>query len=115
MAVRRWRPARRMGAAIHVDRAEGVRPADVENIDLLLVRQLDELDAVWRLELAGDARRLAARVRLELVDLAIGEQRTRPWLDRQLIDGFDGRASDARTGQPDTLVSWRRALQEHSA
>ena len=73
---------RRMRAAVHVDRPVRVRAADVEDENALNLRQLDELDAVRRQELAHEARRLAARVRLELVLLAIVEQRLRPRLER---------------------------------
>ena len=58
-------------AAVHVDRAEGMRAADVEDVGHLLVRELDEFGSVRRQPLARPARRLAARVRLELVSPAI--------------------------------------------
>ena len=44
-----------MRAAVHVDRAIGVRAADVEDEDALHLGELDELDAVRRQELTGDA------------------------------------------------------------
>ena len=56
-----------MRAAVHVDGAIRVRAADVEDVEPLDLGQLDELDAVRRQELPREARRLAARVRLELV------------------------------------------------
>ena len=83
-----------MRAAVHVDRAEGVRAADVEDVDALQLGQLDELDAVRREELPRDARRLAPRVRLELVALTICEERLRPRLERSV---FQARADSGST------------------
>src|SRR5690606_14426879 len=53
-------------ASVHVHGAEGVRPADIEDVEPLLVGQIDELDTVRRQELPRRAGRLAPRVRLEL-------------------------------------------------
>ena len=78
-----------MRAAVHVDRAKRVRTADIENVEALQRRHLDELDAVRRLELPRRAAGLAARVRLELVDLPRVVQRFRPRLERRLVGGID--------------------------
>ena len=75
-----------MRAPVHVDGAEGVRPADVEDVEPLLVGHLEELDAVGRLELTRHPRRLAAGVRLQLVLLALDEERASPRLPRHLVD-----------------------------
>jgi hypothetical protein len=44
--------------------------ADIEDIEFVELRDLENLDTVGRQELTGQTRGLAARVRLELVDLA---------------------------------------------
>ena len=67
-----------MRAAVHVDRAKRVRAADIEDVDALQLRHLDELDAVRRQELPRRAAGLAARVRLELVDLPRVVERLAP-------------------------------------
>src|SRR5688572_11417147 len=102
----------RVRAPVHVDRAEGVRPADVEEVDLLLVWQLDELNAVRRLEFARDAGGLAPCVRLELVDLTISEDRARPRPERQLINRLNRNASDAGSRQPDAFLRGCGPLQQ---
>src|SRR5215213_1636015 len=115
MAVGGSQSARRMGTAVHVDGPEGMRPADVEDVDPLLLRQLDELDAVRRLELARHAGRLTAGVRLELVDLAIGKHSSRPGLHGQLFDRLDRDTGDSGTRQPHALVPRGGALQENAS
>ena len=80
-----------------------VRTADVEDVDLLLLGQFDELHAVRRLKLAGNARRLAAGVRLEFVELAIREHAAGPRKDRHLIERLDGNAGNPRTGSQTPL------------
>ena len=75
-----------MRPAIHVDRAVGVRAADVEDVDALQLGELDELDTVRRQELTHATRWLAPRVRLELVLAAVGVDRARPRLKRDLSD-----------------------------
>ena len=52
-----------MAAAVHVDGAPGVRPADVEDVDPLRLGQLDDLDAVGGHERPRHTGGLAARVR----------------------------------------------------
>src|SRR2546423_14504080 len=72
VAVERRREGGRMRAAVHEDLAVRMRATDVEDEDAFNLRQLDELDAVRREELAHEPRRLAARVRLELGLRALG-------------------------------------------
>src|SRR6185295_6157024 len=103
-----------MRAAVHVDLAIGVRAADVEDEDALDLRQLDELDAVRRQELAHEPRRLAARVWLELVPVAIGEQCLSPRLERHRFGRLD-RLSAAATWQEHAFVARRRAAEQHAA
>ena len=72
-----------MRAAVGVDRAVRVRAADVEDVDPLDLGQLDELDAVRRQELADEPRRLAPRVRLELIAC-------RDWRSSAFAHGWKG-------------------------
>src|SRR5215467_7043648 len=62
----------RMLPPIHINHSKRVRPADIHNENALLFCRLDELDSVWRQELARPARGFAARVRLELIASPIG-------------------------------------------
>ena len=71
-----------MRAAVHVDRAIGVRTADVEDEDALQFGEFDDLDAVRRQELPDATRRLAPRVRFELILEAVGVDRLGPRLER---------------------------------
>jgi hypothetical protein len=82
--------------------------ADVEDEDALQFWKLDELDAVRRQELADASRWLAARVRLELVLSAIGVDRSRPWLKRDLRTGRIGCGRAATARKPDPLLARRR-------
>ena len=105
----------RMRAAVHVDRAERVRAADVEDVEPLELRHLDELDAVRRQELARDARRLAARVRLELVRLARVVDAPSPTAGTAPgVVGRD-RVRDAEHRRPDALLRRRCAAEQHVA
>src|SRR5882672_10193937 len=104
----------RMRAAVHVDDAEGVRPADVEDVEALDLGQLDELDAVGREELPRGARRLAARVRLELVHLPRVVERARPRLERHGVERGNRRC-DAELRRPHALVRRRGAAEQHAA
>src|SRR5438105_9595243 len=97
-----------MRAAVHEDLAIGMRSADVEDEDAIDLRQLDELDTVRRQELAHEAGRLAARVRLELILRAVREQRLRPRLERNRLARLDG-LSAAAPRQPHALVLRGRA------
>src|SRR5690606_8728530 len=103
----------RMRASVHVDGAEGVRAADVENVEALLLGQLDELDAVRRQELARGPGRLAAGMRLELVNLASVVERLRPRLERHLVGGSD-RVGDAEEWRPNAFLLDRRASEQHA-
>ena len=75
----------RVAAAIGVNRAEGVRSANVEDEDPLDLGNLEDLGAVRREELTLHPRRLAPRVRLELVDPAIRRNALRPRLIRNRV------------------------------
>src|SRR5215510_15079222 len=77
-----------MTAAIHVDRAVALRVGNIEDVDALELRQLEDLEPVRRHELTRSARRLAARVRFarEREALAIVGELSCPWLQRNLID-----------------------------
>ena len=103
-----------MGPSVHVDRAVGVRPADVEDVHPLQLGEFDELDAVRRQELPDAARRLAPRVRLELEGAAIGKHRLRPRLERYRR-GIGHRHPRAAIGQPDAFHVGSRAAQQHPA
>jgi hypothetical protein len=69
-----------MRPPIQVNSAVGVRPTDVENVDTLHLGKFNKLDPVRREKLSYPAGRLAPRVRFQLVDSSISEQRPRPWL-----------------------------------
>jgi hypothetical protein len=85
-----------------------VRSTNVEDEDLLELSQFHDLDTIRRQELTDTARRLATRVRLELVLTAVCVNSTRPRLKRNL------RALSARCGgttatrKPDTFLPWSR-------
>ena len=102
-----------MHPAIRVDSPEGVRPADIEDVDELELRGLDNLHAVGRQEHARAARGLAPRVRFEAMLLAIGAQRPRPRLEGKL-GGQAKRVRDDGTGKPQTLVL-RHAAEQRPA
>src|SRR6185503_10095046 len=53
----------RMRASIHIDDAETVRPADIEDEHPLKVTHLDKLEPVRRTDLARAGRRFASRMR----------------------------------------------------
>src|SRR5688500_5781611 len=103
MAVVEARPALGVRSAVHVDGAIGVWPADVEDVDALQLRHLDALDSVSRLERARDARSLAAGMRFKLVELAIGVERRRPRLERDVRRRRE-RCGDADGRKPEPLV-----------
>src|SRR5688572_6561904 len=114
MTVIAGRQVLRVRATVHVDGAERVRPADIEDIDALQLGGLDELRAVRREELTGHSRRLAARVRLELVLLTLGEQRLRPWLERHLVPG-KRRVPDPEICRPEERLLHVAAAEDHAA
>src|SRR5262245_58984635 len=97
VAVVGWLQILRVAPAVHVNRAEGVRTADVEDEDALDFRNLENLCAVGRQELTLHSRRLAPRVRLELVEPAILGDRLRPRLIRNLRTTT---AANAATANP---------------
>ena len=75
-----------MRPRIHVNDPEGMRTADVEDVRSLQVGHLDELDAIGSLKLACDTRSVAARMRFQLVNLAVVIQRLSPRLKRNRLD-----------------------------
>src|SRR5687768_17510540 len=99
----------RMAAAIHINRPEGVRAADIEDIDSIQLGQLDDLDAVRRHERARHARRLTPRVRLELMRVAVGDDRARPRLQGRVVAPPDTAAD------PDPLVLDGRTAEQNSS
>src|SRR5690606_1881318 len=99
---------------VHVDRAERVRTADIEDVDSLLLGQIDELDAVRRQELPRGAGRLAARVRFELMDLAVVVKRLRPRLERHLFVIRD-RIGNTEERRPYALLLRRPAAEQDAA
>src|SRR5580765_3058033 len=90
MAVVTRHEVLRVRAPVHVDDAEGVRTAFVEDENLLELPYLDELNAVRRQKLSSDARWMTPRMRLQLVALTILVQRLRPRLERDLLEFEDG-------------------------
>jgi hypothetical protein len=90
-----------------------MRSADIEDVDTLQVGQLDELDAIRCLHLAGGARWLAAGMRFEPVRLPILVERFCPRLERDFGGVRERRGDDAR-GQPDALFTRRSTLQQHA-
>src|SRR5688572_32999422 len=111
MAVIAGKQVRRVRSAVGVDDAEGVRSADIEDQNAPQLGKLDELDAVRRLELTRDARRLAAGMRLEPVGFAILVERARPRLKRYVRR--DRRQHDPRW-LPQAFVRRSGALQQHA-
>ena len=102
VTVEARRQVSRVRPPVHVDGPIGVRSADVEDVDPLHFRQLDELDAVRRQELTRDPGRLAARVRLQLVLLPVVVDRSRPRLKRHVRPRMDW-IGDAEDRQPQSL------------
>src|SRR5262245_30805177 len=94
-----------MRAAVHVDRAVRVGTTDVEDEDALQLCELDHLDTVRRQELANTARRLAPRVRLELVREAVFVHAFSPRLEGNLCCFHCLAATAAR--QPHALLARR--------
>jgi len=103
-----------MRATVHVDGAKRVRPADIEDVDALLIDHLDELGAVRREELTGHSRGLAARVRLKLVLLTVDEQRLRPRLVRHLV-ARQRRVRDPERPSPEEWNLRIAAAEYHAA
>src|SRR5262245_39280427 len=105
MAIKRRCEIRRMRTAVHVDRAIRVWTADVEDEDALQLGELRHLDAVGRQELTDTARRLASRVRLELIRQAIFVHAFGPRLEGNLCCFHCLAATAAR--EPHAILAWR--------
>src|SRR5215204_5794402 len=103
-----------MRATVHVDGAERVRPAHIEDEDTLLIRVLNELRAVRRKELTGHPGGFATRMRLELVFLTVVEQRLRPRLERHLVARQRG-VSDPEVRGPEERLLRVAAAENHTA
>jgi hypothetical protein len=73
-----------MRPAVQVDRPESMGPADIEDVDALQFRNLDNLHAVRRQEHSRATRWLAARVRFERIRPATGVQGPRPGLEGKI-------------------------------
>src|SRR5215510_10582737 len=88
MAVVRGIEVLGMRASVHVDGAERVWSADVEDVNTFRLRHVHEFHAVRRDELARTAGRLAARVRLVALEVGLtrGVQRARPRLERHGLE-----------------------------
>src|SRR5687768_5098558 len=90
-----------------------MRPADIEDVDPLLLGDLDELDAVWRLYLPHTSRRLAARVRLELMRQAVVVHLPGPRLKRHFVQRREV-AAEREDRHPDAFTAVRRAGDCHA-
>jgi hypothetical protein len=77
-----------MRAAVHIDGAEGVRPADVEDVHSLLFGLVEELHTVRRYELPRTSRSLASRVRFVALERKFTRfvQCASPRLKRNVFD-----------------------------
>jgi hypothetical protein len=89
-----------------------MRPADVEDVDALQFRQLHELDAVRRLDLAHAAGRLAPRMRLELVLQPFFVHLARPWLERHVRQRHEV-TTEGEDWHPDPLAAGGRSGKQH--
>src|SRR5438034_9248644 len=69
-----------MRFAIHINSPERVRPADVEDENLLEFRHLDDLGSIWCHKLTRPTGRFTACVRFKFIVPAIVVQRFRPRL-----------------------------------
>jgi len=101
----------RVCLAIHEDRSERVRTADIENEDSFFDGILHEFYTVGRQELACSAGRLAARVRLELVFTAVSMKCFRPRLERHLTRIQLARESRRCRYRKLVGLTWRRIDQ----
>src|SRR6187401_2871210 len=70
----------RVGTGIEIDSAVRVRPTHIDDEDTFQFRDVYKLDPVRRQKLPWPCRRLATRVRLELIPAAIGIERSGPGL-----------------------------------
>ena len=115
MAVVGRREIRRVRPAIRVDGPVGVWATDVEDVDALQLGELDDLDTVRREKRPCDAGRLAPRMRLQLIRVAIGQERGRPWLQGNRRPFSGRRRDDAAAWQPDAFFCRRGATQQDPA
>ena len=78
-----WAPAMGTRAIVHIDNAEAVRPADVENEHLVHLLHFKNLETIGRTYLPRTWRRLAAGVRCIPLEagLAIFVERSGPGLE----------------------------------
>src|SRR5262249_57249066 len=97
-----------MRPAVNVDRPIGMRPADIENVDALQFGNVDELDAIRREKLTRTTGRLAAGVRLELIQPAIGIHARCPRLKRDCLGVLTRRGKTPLARQPHTFLRRRR-------
>src|SRR5205809_3948360 len=95
-----------MRPPVRIDRPESVGPTDIEDVDALEFRNLDNLHAVGRQEHSRATRWLAPRVRFERIRSATGVQGPRPRLEGKVR--FRGHAKWVRNErvvrQPHTLL-----------
>src|SRR5258706_9395279 len=96
-----------MRAPVHVDDAPGVRPGDVEDVDLLLVGHVDDFKS-RRVEESGSARRLAAQEGRKQIFLRVPDrrERTRPRRERNVSPARN--PAETGTNFPVTFLVGRR-------
>ena len=77
-----------MRTAVHVDRSDGMRSSDIQNENPLLLRHIENLDAIGSDKLPRPWRRFAARVGFVSENIAMAEVRqlSSPVLKRRIID-----------------------------
>src|SRR5262249_43477724 len=90
------------------------RPADIEDVHPPEFREVGKFHAVGRHELPGCAGRFAARVRLELILLAIVIDGFRPWLERHVFQ-LGRRLRDSNPWCPDAVFARRLAIENDFA
>src|SRR5215475_581881 len=96
----------RMLRAVQIDDPVRVRSAHIQDIDTFQILLLvDELGAVRRGELSGNPRSLTARMRLELVNLALVVDSARPRLERNLIHDIGGQRGNGATAPAAWLLT----------
>src|SRR5438477_8087680 len=94
-----------MRPAVQINCPEGMGTADIEDVDPLELGHLDNLHSVGRQEHPRATGGLAPCVRLELIQPAIGVQRSRPRLEGQiLVRGQAERIWNDGTRKPQTLL-----------
>src|SRR5262249_45016432 len=102
-----------MRAAVHIDRAERMRTADIHDEDSLQIVHFNELDTIWSQKLARPAGRFAAGMRLELIGTPVREQGTCPILERKFVRLRRPRFTrcTAGAGQPEAGFTRKRSKQ----